>query len=169
MSDNFISMEYVQTVVTLLCTCRLFLHINQLSARLVTVKRLKKPSGGKTQREKGGGGNKEKKIRNCLRKTSDIMQPVTSALHRHHHICIYAYIYICMYYTRHFLNLGIGTDFLLWKSFFFFCVLCGDLRMQGISFIVSTDVGSRDIESEREELQTDDRAADATRKPRLTP
>ena len=83
-----------------------------------------KPSGGKTQREKGGGGNKEKKIRNCLRKTSDIKPPVTSVLHHHHIyiIHIYIYIYICMYYTRHFLNLGIGTDFLLWKSFFFFCV-----------------------------------------------
>jgi hypothetical protein len=61
MSDNFISMEYVQTVVILLCTCRLFLHINQLSARLVTVKRLKSQVEVKLNGKKVEGGIKKKK------------------------------------------------------------------------------------------------------------
>lgn len=113
MPNNFISMEYVQTVVTLLCTCRLFLHINQMSGRLVTVKRLKSELGPKFNlKEEKRKGKKNKEIARGSQRYKN-------------HSLRQCRVIICMHIcTLSILNLGIRG-----RLFLKVPLACGDWRI----------------------------------------
>jgi hypothetical protein len=123
--SNFISMEYVQTVVTLLCTCRLFLHINQLSGRLVTVKRLKA-----WWRRRNSA---EKRIKQPKIVRQRDKKPSVTSVPDNHRLCICRYVH-----SASLLNLGI-RDSLVWNGSSRCVWRLANNR--GISFIVSTEVG----------------------------